>query len=56
MELAQLEDIHLDFCFVWGFLLAVNKLITDKTPNLFCLIAKYSGFMKYTWNKLDWII
>ena len=32
--------------------LAVNKLITDEIQNIF-LIAKHSGFLKYTLNKLD---
>ena len=36
-----------------GFYLAVNKLITDKTQKSFSLIAKQSGFIKYTLNKLD---
>ena len=35
------------------FYLAVNKLITNKMQNIFYVIAKYSGFMKYTWNKLN---
>ena len=30
MELVQLDDLHLDF-----FYLAVNKLIIDKTQNIF---------------------
>ena len=36
--------------------LAVNKLIEDKTQNIFSLIAEHFGFLKYTLNKLDWII
>ena len=38
------------------FHLTVNKLITDKTQNIFWLIAEYSGFMKYVSNNLDEII
>ena len=38
------------------FNLAVNKLITEKMQNIFYQIAEHSGFIKYTLNKLDWII
>ena len=43
MELANLENVHL------GFYLAVDKLITVKTPNIFYLIPEYSG-LKYSLN------
>ena len=45
---------HLDVHLV--LYLAVNKLITNKMQNIFHLIAEYSGFMKYTLNKLNWSI
>ena len=46
LELVRSEDVHLDFYF------AVNKLLTDKTQNMFYLIARQAGFMKYTLNYL----
>ena len=47
MELALLE------CLLLVFYLAVNKLITDMTQNIFYLIAEHSGFIKHTLNKPD---
>ena len=44
MELPYLEYVH----FVLFFYLAVNKLITDKMQNIFCLITEHSGFIKYS--------
>ena len=41
MELMRLKEIHI------VFFLSVNKLMTDKTQNMFYLIAKHSGFIKY---------
>ena len=38
------------------FYLAVNKLITDKTQNILSLIAEHSGSIKYSLDKLGWII
>ena len=35
------------------FYLAVNKLTTDMTQNIFSLRAEHFGFIKYTLNKLD---
>ena len=48
-ELTHIEEVHL--CL---FYLAVNKLITDKNQNIF-FIAEYSGFLKYTLKKPNWI-
>ena len=45
MELAHLEAVPVVILYK-----VVNKLLADKTQNLFALIA---GFMKYSWNKLD---
>ena len=42
--------------FTVGFYLAVNKLTTDKTQNIFYFISEHSGFIKYLRNKLDEII
>ena len=44
MKLAHIEDQHLVFCIF----LAVNKLIIKKDKNIFYLIAKRSGCIKYT--------
>ena len=38
------------------FYLAVNKELTLKMLNIFCLITENSGFLKYTINKLEWTI
>ena len=43
MESAHSEDVH--FIFFISYL-AVNKLLTDKTQNIFYLIAEHSGFIK----------
>ena len=51
MKLIHLEDVQLRF-----FYLAVNKLITGNTQNLFSLIAKHYTFIEYSLNKLNWII
>ena len=48
MELAHLEDIHLDF-----FYLVINKLMRGKMQNIFSLIAEYFDFIKYSLSKLD---
>lgn len=45
MEFVQLENFHIN-----GFYLAVNKLIPDKTQNIFYLIADHYGFIKYSLN------
>ena len=47
MELSHLDDIHLSFFFY----LAVNKLISDQTQNIFSLISGHSSFIKYILNK-----
>ena len=47
MKFAHLEDVHI------GFYLTVNKLTTDKTQNMFYLIAEHFDFIKYYLNKLD---
>ena len=38
------------------FFLAVNKQMTSNKRTIFYLITEYSGFVKYTLNKLDLII
>ena len=43
MELAHSENV----CLPLFFYLAVNKLITNKTPNIFCSIAEHSAFIEY---------
>ena len=48
MELTYTEGVHLDFFL---FYLAVNKLIADKTQNIFSFMAEYSVFIKFTLNK-----
>ena len=49
MNLAHFERIFTLFFFC--FFLAVNKLITEKTQNIFSLMAGHSGFIKYSLNK-----
>ena len=47
MKLSHLEDVHIVL-----FYLAVNKQITDKTQNIFSLIAEHSGFREYFLDKV----
>ena len=54
MKLTPLENVHIVFFFFLD--VTVNKHNTDKTENIFYLIAETSGYMKYTLNKLDKII
>ena len=49
IELTYLEDFHLTFFFN----LVVNKLKREKMQKSFYLLAEYSGFIKYSLNKLD---
>ena len=52
-DFAQLENI----CFCLFF--SENKLIADKTQNIFYRIAEHSGCIKYSLNKLNlfkWLI
>ena len=44
-----IELVYLDVHFaLFFFYLAVNRLITDKTQNIFYLIAEQSVFVKYS--------
>ena len=48
IDLEHLNDFHSVF-----FYLVIDKLIIDKTQNIFSFIVKHSGFIKYLLNKLD---
>ena len=48
MELVHLVNVH---PFV-----AVNKVITENTQNIFSLWGTHFGFIRYTLNKVDKII
>ena len=51
MELTYLVNVHVVYLY-----LAIDKLVTDETQNLFSLISENSDFIRYSLNKLDWII
>ena len=53
MKLAHLERMF-NFFFLL-FYLAVNKLITDKTQNIFSLTAEHSAFIKHILNKVNFL-
>ena len=63
MKLAHLDDVHVLFCFMfvcffWGgdwffCFFSHKKFITNKTSNIFYLIAEYSDFIEYNLIKLN---
>ena len=56
MEVEYFKEVHFIDVFIHLFFLVLNKVIIYKTQIICSLIAKHSGFIKFTVNKLNWII